>query len=79
MPDTLLFESTPYRDAFPKTIAHVLSGLGTWYSCASVAIGRGDELFLKFAAGNRQDFPAIRCTPRTPSPSRCRRFMTWLP
>lgn len=56
MPDTLLFESTPYRDAFPKTIAHVLSGLGTWYSCASVAIGRGDELFLKFAAGNRQDY-----------------------
>ena len=42
--------------AFSNTIRHVLAGIGTQYSGASVAIGRGEECFLKFCAGNRQDY-----------------------
>lgn len=43
-------------DAFEKTIAHLMKGLGRQYSCVSVAAGRGDEVYFAFCAGNRRDY-----------------------
>lgn len=47
---------TNHDSAFDSTIRLVTDGIGSDYSCASVAVGRGDQLLLKFCAGNRQDF-----------------------
>lgn len=54
--NNLILSDTGHISDFNKTIWHVLDGLGTQYSCASVAVGRGDEVLLKFCAGNRQDY-----------------------
>ncbi len=54
--DDLTLCDTGYAEAFEKTIRHVAAGVGSQYSCASVAIGRGDELLLKLCVGNRQDY-----------------------
>ncbi len=54
--NNLILSDTGHISDFNKTIWHVLGGLGTQYSCASVAVGRGDEVLLKFCAGNRQDY-----------------------
>ena len=54
--NNLILADTGHISDFNKTIWHVLNGIGTQYSCASVAIGRGDTLLLKFCAGNRQDY-----------------------
>ena len=54
--NNLILSDTGHIGDFNKTIWHVLSGIGTQYSCASVAVGRGDEVLLKFCAGNRQDY-----------------------
>ena len=44
------------ESAFDGTIRHILAGIGKDYSCASAAVGRGDEILLQFCAGNRQDY-----------------------
>ena len=44
------------ESAFDGTIRHVLAGIGRDYSCASVVVGRGDEVYLRFCAGMRQDY-----------------------
>ena len=44
------------ESAFDGTIRHILAGIGKDYSCAAAAVGRGDEVLLKFCAGNRQDY-----------------------
>ena len=54
--NNLMLADTGHISDFNKTIWHVLNGIGTQYSCASVAIGRGDNVLLKFCAGNRQDY-----------------------
>ncbi len=56
MTNNLILADTGYSQRFGKTIAHVLDGVGSQYSCASVAIGRGNDIFLKFCVGNRQDY-----------------------
>lgn len=42
--------------AFDTTIRLVTDGIGQDYSCASVAVGRGDDILLQFSAGNRRDY-----------------------
>ena len=54
--NNLVLSDTGHIGDFNKTIHHVLEGIGTQYSCASVAVGRGDKVLLKFCAGNRQDY-----------------------
>lgn len=54
--NNLVLSDTGHPEDFNRTIRHVLEGIGTQYSCASVAVGRGDKVFLKFCAGNRQDY-----------------------
>ena len=63
-----ILSETPYKNSFEKTVAHVLRGVGKEYSCASVAIGRGDELLLKFCAGNRQDYSGTERNHPDPKP-----------
>ncbi len=54
--NNLTLADTGHISDFNRTIWHVLDGLSTQYSCASVAVGRGDDVLLKFCAGNRQDY-----------------------
>ena len=64
--NNLILSDTGHISDFNKTIWHVLGGIGTQYSCASVAVGRGDEVLLKFCVGNRQDYSGD--TPNHPDP-----------
>ena len=52
----LFIADTPYKELFPRTMEHVLRGIGIEYSCAAAAIVRGDRTLLQFCAGNRQDY-----------------------
>ncbi|MBQ2279182.1 MAG: beta-lactamase family protein, partial [Clostridia bacterium] len=54
--NNLVLSDTGHPGDFNRTIRHVLEGIGTQYSCASVTVGRGDKVLLKFCAGNRQDY-----------------------
>ena len=63
---TFLEEKTPYSAFFPNTVRRVCERIGTQYSCAAAAVVRGDELLLKFSAGNRQDYGGTE--PRHPDP-----------
>lgn len=62
----LIIDNIGCPDAFAKTIRHVQNGVGTQYGCASVAVGRGDNVFLKFCVGNRQDYSGE--IPNNPDP-----------
>ena len=65
---TLIEEKTPWSDAFSMTRERVLERIGTQYSCASVAVVRGDDVLLKFAAGNRQDYSGTEAGHPDPKP-----------
>ncbi|MBQ3861217.1 MAG: serine hydrolase, partial [Clostridia bacterium] len=65
---TFLEEKTPYSAAFEKTVRRVSDRIGTQYSCAAVAVVRGDETLLKFSAGNRQDYSGTELCHPDPKP-----------
>lgn len=66
--NNLMLSDTGHISNFNKTIWHVLDGIGTQYSCATVAIGRGDDVLLKFCAGNRQDYSGNTLNHPDPKP-----------
>ncbi len=61
-------EKTPYSSFFPNTVRRVCERIGTQYSCAAVAVVRGDETLLKFSAGNRQDYSGTELCHPDPKP-----------
>ena len=63
-----LEEKTPYSSAFEKTVRRVSDRIGTQYSCAAVAVVRGEETLLKFSAGNRQDYSGTELCHPDPKP-----------
>lgn len=66
--NNLILTDTGHISDFNKTIWHVLSGIGTQYSCATAAIGRGDDVLLKFCAGNRQEYSGDTLNHPDPKP-----------
>ncbi|MBR4206070.1 MAG: beta-lactamase family protein [Clostridia bacterium] len=64
----LIEEKTPYSVFFKNTVRRVTERIGSQYSCAAVAVVRGDELLLKFSAGNRQDFSGTELRHPDPKP-----------
>ncbi|MBE6724669.1 MAG: beta-lactamase family protein [Ruminococcaceae bacterium] len=65
---TFIEEKTPYSDAFPLTVRRVCERVGTQYSCAAVAVVRGDETLLKFSVGNRRDYSGTELGHPDPKP-----------
>ena len=65
---TFIEEKTPYSDAFQNTVKRVCERVGSQYSCAAVAVVRGDETLLKFSAGNRQDYSGTELCHPDPKP-----------
>lgn len=53
---TRILRDFGYADTFQGSIEHVLNGIGKSYSCASLAVGRGESVFFTLHAGNRQDY-----------------------
>lgn len=52
------------NNAFSETIKLVLDGIGKYYSCASFAIGKGTDVFVKICAGNSRDYSGeVRLNP----------------
>lgn len=54
--NTKIIRDYGYAGAFTKSIDHVLRGIGSDYSCAALAVGKGESVFFSLHAGNRQDY-----------------------
>lgn len=65
---SLIIEPIGFADAFPDTIRHVIRGLGTEYSCASVAVVQKNTVLLQFCTGNRQDYSGTTFLHKDPLP-----------